>query len=33
MPHVIEKEIVQEDGSVVKRLDSIMAFSRNDHKD
>lgn len=24
MPRVIEKEIVQEDGSVVKRLDSIM---------
>lgn len=31
VPHVVEKEIVRDDGSVVKRLDSSMALCRNDH--
>uniref|UniRef100_A0A4W6E9F5 Ankyrin 2 n=1 Tax=Lates calcarifer TaxID=8187 RepID=A0A4W6E9F5_LATCA len=33
LPHVVEKEIVQDDGSVVRRLDCRMGVCRNDHKD
>lgn len=33
LPHVVEKEIVQDDGSVVKRLDSSMGVCRHDHKE
>ncbi|XP_049922891.1 ankyrin-2b isoform X2 [Epinephelus moara] len=33
LPHVVEKEIVRDDGSVVKRLDSSMGMCRNDHKE
>lgn len=33
VPHVVETELVQDDGSVVKRLDCSMALCRNDHTD
>lgn len=32
LPHVVEKELVQDDGSVVKRLD-CMGVCRNEHWD
>lgn len=31
VPHVVEREIVQDDGSVVKRLGCSMGVCRNEH--
>lgn len=33
VPHVVEREIVQDDGSVVKRLDCNRELCRNVHED